>query len=70
MTFSVFPSYLRNLTKHVFSGAELCNYLGISPQDFVDIVPSEIASFEFSKIKARKLSLEDQRINFQGQLQD
>lgn len=70
ISFSVFPNYLRNLTKYVYSGEELCEYLEINSQDFVDIVPMEISNEEFPKLKPRKLTLVDQRINFQGQLQD
>lgn len=42
----------------------------MSEQDFVDIVPKKIADVEFPNLKARKLNLEEQRINFQGQTMD
>lgn len=43
MSFCYLTNYLRNLTRHFYSCAELCAYLKISQQDFVDIVPKEIS---------------------------
>ena len=70
MSFCPFTNYLRNLTQHFYSCAEPCNYLKINHQDFVDIIPKQISEYEFPKLIPRKLSLEDQRINYQGHLLD
>lgn len=39
ISFGVFSGHLKTLTRHFYTGRELCQYLKMNEQDFVDIVP-------------------------------
>jgi hypothetical protein len=56
------------VTTYFHSGSELCEHLKINPVDFIDLAPREVSMFEFPEVKARKINLENQRVNFEGQL--
>jgi hypothetical protein len=43
--FNAFLGYLNAVTTYFYSGAELCEYLKISPIDFIDLAPPEVSRF-------------------------
>ncbi len=63
MSYNPLRCYLRQMTTYKGNCKELCEYLKMSEQDFVDILPQGVSKIEFPKLKPRKLSLEDHRVN-------
>ena len=47
LAYDTIPRYIQSKTSYKGSAAELCEMLGIDPQDFVDFVPTKISKQEF-----------------------